>query len=161
MAAADRGGFRRAVEVMLLQQSTLSRCISQLEHSLGMIVFNRFSGGVRATTAGRHFLRTARSILKQMDSLVQSTHHAGRGEAGRLSVGFYTSILAGNFARNAGRLPKALLSNSCLSERKFATTFGNRASQWRARYRNCHERAAIARKIRACTVERAHFVGVA
>jgi hypothetical protein len=30
-----------------------------------------------------------------MDSLVKSTHHAGRGEAGRLSVGFYTSISAG------------------------------------------------------------------
>jgi DNA-binding transcriptional LysR family regulator len=31
-----------------------------------------------------------------MDSLLKSTHHAGRGEAGRLSVGFYTSISAGN-----------------------------------------------------------------
>jgi DNA-binding transcriptional LysR family regulator len=31
-----------------------------------------------------------------MDSLVKSTNHAGRGEAGRLSVGFYTSLSAGN-----------------------------------------------------------------
>jgi hypothetical protein len=31
-----------------------------------------------------------------MDSLVKSTYHAGRGEAGRLSVGFYTSISARN-----------------------------------------------------------------
>ena len=31
-----------------------------------------------------------------MDSLVNSTYHVGRGEAGRLSVGFYTSISAGN-----------------------------------------------------------------
>src|ERR1700730_19032566 len=57
VAAADHGSFRRAAEVLLLQQSTLSRCISQLEHSLGMTIFERFSGGVRATTAGRHFLR--------------------------------------------------------------------------------------------------------
>ena len=96
VAAADHGSFRRAAEVLLLRQSTLSRCISQLEYSLGLIVFERFSGGVRATTAGRHFLRTARSILEQMDSLVDSTHHAGCGEAGRLTVGFYTSISAGN-----------------------------------------------------------------
>ncbi len=96
VAAADHGSFRRAAEVLLLQQSTLSRCISQLEYSLGLIVFERFSGGVRATTAGRHFLRTARSIVEQMDSLVYSTYHVGRGEAGRLSVGFYTSISAGN-----------------------------------------------------------------
>jgi DNA-binding transcriptional LysR family regulator len=96
VAAADHGSFRRAAEVLLLRQSTLSRSISQLEYSLGLIVFERFSGGVRATTAGRHFLRTARSILEQMDSLVDSTHHAGCGEAGRLTVGFYTSISAGN-----------------------------------------------------------------
>ena len=95
-AAADHGSFRRAAEVLLLRQSTLSRCISQLEHSLGMTIFERSSGGVQATTAGRHFLRTARSILEQMDLLVDSTHHAGCGEAGRLSVGFYTSISAGN-----------------------------------------------------------------
>ena len=31
-----------------------------------------------------------------MDTLVNSTHHAGRGEAGRLSVGFFTSLAAGN-----------------------------------------------------------------
>jgi DNA-binding transcriptional LysR family regulator len=96
VAAADHGSFRRAAEVLLLQQSTLSRCIRQLEHSLGMTVFERSSGGVRATTAGRHFLRTARSIVEQMDSLVNSAYHVGRGEAGRLSVGFYTSISAGN-----------------------------------------------------------------
>src|SRR6266581_5235807 len=67
VAAADHGSFRRAAEVLLLQQSTLSRCICQLEHSLGMTVFERSSGGVRATTAGRHFLRTARSILEQIE----------------------------------------------------------------------------------------------
>jgi DNA-binding transcriptional LysR family regulator len=96
VAAADHGSFRRAVEALLLRQSTLSRCIRQLEHSIGMAVFERSSGGVRATTAGRDFLRTAQSILEQMDSLVKSTRHAGRGEAGRLSVGFYTSLSAGN-----------------------------------------------------------------
>jgi DNA-binding transcriptional LysR family regulator len=96
LTAADYGSFRRAAEVLSLRQSTLSRCISQLEHSLGMTVFERSSGGVRATTAGRHFLRTARSIVEQMDSLLKSARHAGRGEAGRLSVGLYTSISAGN-----------------------------------------------------------------
>jgi DNA-binding transcriptional LysR family regulator len=96
IAAADYGSFRQAAEVLLLRQSTLSRCIRQLEHSIGVMVFERSKGGVRVTPAGRDFLRTARSILEQMDSLVKSTHDAGRGEAGCLSVGFYTSISAGN-----------------------------------------------------------------
>src|SRR5271167_3580631 len=79
VAAADHGSFRRAAEALLLRQSKLSRCIRQLEERIEMIVFERSSGGVRATQAGRDFLRTARSILEQMDSLLASAHSAGRG----------------------------------------------------------------------------------
>ena len=62
-----------------------------------MIVFERSSGGVRATPAGRNFLRAARSILDQMDALLATARSTGRGEAGRLAIGFYTSLSAGNF----------------------------------------------------------------
>jgi DNA-binding transcriptional LysR family regulator len=96
VAAVDHGSFRRAAEALLVRQSTLGRCIRQLEHSIGMTVFERSSAGARATTAGSEFLRNARSILEQLDSLVQSTHHTGRGEAGRLSIGLHTSLSAGN-----------------------------------------------------------------
>ncbi|MGD9631729.1 MAG: LysR family transcriptional regulator [Pirellulales bacterium] len=58
VAAAGHGSFRRVSEVLMLRQSALSRCISQLEHSLGMTDFERSSGGVQATTVGRDFLRT-------------------------------------------------------------------------------------------------------
>jgi DNA-binding transcriptional LysR family regulator len=96
VAAADHGSFRRAAAALLLRQSTLSRCIRQLEERLKMTVFERSSGGVRATQAGRDFLRMARSILEQMDTLVTDAYSAGRGEAGRLMIGFYTSLSAGN-----------------------------------------------------------------
>lgn len=96
VAAADHGSFRRAADALLLRQSKLSRCIQQLEERIEMIVFERSSGGVRATQAGRDFLRMARSILEQMDTLMATAHSAGRGEAGRLAIGFYTSLSAGN-----------------------------------------------------------------
>ncbi len=63
--------------------------------------------------AGRDFLRTARSILEQMNSLAKSTHHVGRGEAGRLSLGFYASISARN-------LRATLVDFQKRSHRKFA-----------------------------------------
>jgi DNA-binding transcriptional LysR family regulator len=96
VAAADHGSFRRAAEVLLLRQSTLSRCIHQLEERIQMIVFKRTSGGVQATEAGRGFLGLARSILEQVDSLVTTAHRAGRGETGRITIGYYTSLSAGN-----------------------------------------------------------------
>ena len=61
-----------------------------------MTLFERSTGGVRATQAGRDFLRMARSILEQMDTLVTGAYSAGRGEAGQLMIGFYTSLSAGN-----------------------------------------------------------------
>ena len=61
-----------------------------------MAVFERSSGGVRATQAGRQFLRSARFILEQVEALAARTQSTGRGEAGRLAVGFYTSLAAGN-----------------------------------------------------------------
>ncbi len=96
VAAAEHGSFRRAAEALLVRrQSTLSRCIRQLEERIQMIVFERSSGGVRATLAGREFLRAARSILEQTDMLVTTAHRTGRGEAGRLTIGFYTSLSNG------------------------------------------------------------------
>src|ERR1700730_4142906 len=89
VAAAEHGSFRQAAEALLVRQSTLSRCVRQLEQAIGAFLFDRSSGGVRATHAGRHFLRIARSILEQMDALVTHTHSTGRGEAGRLTLGFY------------------------------------------------------------------------
>jgi DNA-binding transcriptional LysR family regulator len=98
LAAADYGSFRRAAEALLLRQSTLSRCVRQLEESIGMAVFERSSGGVRATQAGRQFLRSARLIFEQVEALAARTQSTGRGEAGRLTVGFYTSSPPGIFA---------------------------------------------------------------
>src|SRR5258708_11288772 len=96
VAAADHGSFRRAAEVLLLQQSTLSRCIRQLEHVVGMILFERSSGGVRATEAGRSFLRLPRSILEEVDPLLTMAQPTRPRAAGRLTNAFYTSLSAAN-----------------------------------------------------------------
>jgi Bacterial regulatory helix-turn-helix protein, lysR family len=46
LSAADYGSFRRAAEALLLRQSTLSRCVRQLEESIGMADFNGDLGPV-------------------------------------------------------------------------------------------------------------------
>ena len=96
VAAADHGSFRQAAQALSIKQSTLSRSVQLLEHSMGVVIFERSSGGVRATMAGRHFLRMARSILEQIDALIASTRANGCGETGRLVIGFCTSLTAGN-----------------------------------------------------------------
>lgn len=96
VTAADIGSFRQAADALRIRQSQLSRRVRQLEHSIGIAVFVRSSGGVKPTSEGREFLRTARTILEQVDALVTSAKGTKRGEAARLAVGFCTSLSTGN-----------------------------------------------------------------
>jgi len=119
IAAADHGSFRRAAEALVLRQSTLSRCIRQLEQTAGMVVFERSSGGVRTTSTGRDFIRAARSIVDQMDVLMASAYSTGRGDTGRLTIGFDTSLSVGNlratlieYARRFPEMDIGLIENS-------------------------------------------------
>jgi DNA-binding transcriptional LysR family regulator len=94
--AADLGSFRQAAEAFLTTQSSISRSIRQLEHQVGIVIFERYSGGIRPTIAGRSFIRISRSILEQMDALVGTARANRNANAGRLVVGFCTSLTAGN-----------------------------------------------------------------
>jgi DNA-binding transcriptional LysR family regulator len=127
--AADHGSFRRAAEACQIKQSSLSRAIRQLEHSLGISVFERSPGGIRPTGEGRQFLRIARSIAEQMDVLVDSTRANARGDAGRLAVGFCTSLTAGNLRASLldfkQRFPQIALTTSERSRTRLATALRN------------------------------------
>lgn len=96
VAASDCGSFRRAADLLGVRHSALSRSIVQFEYLIGVALFERSRGGVRSTLAGNSVLRIARIILEQVDALVATGRSSGRGEAGRISVGFCTSISAGN-----------------------------------------------------------------
>ncbi|WP_316189774.1 LysR family transcriptional regulator [Bradyrhizobium sp. SZCCHNS1054] len=96
VAAADYGSIRQAAELLSIRHSTLSRTIRQLEDVIGVVVFERSGGGVEPTLAGRSVVRIARLILDQVDSLVDTGRSIGVGDTGRLSIGFSTSMSAGN-----------------------------------------------------------------
>jgi DNA-binding transcriptional LysR family regulator len=95
-AAMRHGSFRKAADALGLKQSNLSRRIRDLEDKLGMKLFERTNGGVRPTRAGRDFLHGAHHILDQIQALIGAANTVRRGDRGRLTVGFYTSLSAGN-----------------------------------------------------------------
>lgn len=96
VSAADHGSFRRAAEALLLRQSTLSRKIRELEDIIGVRLFERSSAGVRPTRAGQSFLRSAHSILEQVNALIVSARDDKAGGTGHLAVGFGTSLSSGD-----------------------------------------------------------------
>lgn len=96
VVAADVGSLRQASEICLVKQSTLSRSVRQLEHLVKIPVFERSSRGIQPTSYGKVFLATAKSILDQIESVALATEGNGRGQVGRISIGFYTSLSTGN-----------------------------------------------------------------
>ncbi|UPT91971.1 LysR family transcriptional regulator [Bradyrhizobium barranii subsp. apii] len=129
IAAADCGSIRQAAELLSIRHSTLSRSIRQLEHLIGVAVFERSGGGVKQTPAGRRVLWMARLILEQVDVLVATAKSNGRGEAGRLSIGFCTSISAGNLRATLteykNRFPRIELATIERSRARLATALRN------------------------------------
>jgi DNA-binding transcriptional LysR family regulator len=96
LAAAEYRSFRRAAEALRVKESTLSRRIRSLEEQLGVALFARSRAGVRPTPAGADLLRTAQRVIDDVEAMTGLARAAGRGEAGHLTVGFYTSLSAGN-----------------------------------------------------------------
>jgi len=129
VAAADCGSIRQAAELLSSRHSILSRSIRQLEHLIGVAVFERSGGGVKPTPAGRNVLWMARLILEQVDVLVATAKSNGRGEAGRLSIGFCTSISAGNLRTTLteykNRFPRIELATVERSRARLATALRN------------------------------------
>lgn len=96
IAAADHGSFYRAARAIGVEQSTLSRRISKLEHVIGAKIFERSRAGVTTTLVGEHFIRSARPIVASADRLVAMTRAGGQGRAGGLRLGHNSSVSAGN-----------------------------------------------------------------
>lgn len=66
---AASGSINKAAEKLYMDQPNLSRCIKELENSLGVTIFERSSKGMKVTLEGEEFLKYAGSILKQVDTI--------------------------------------------------------------------------------------------
>ena len=96
IVAAQHRSLRQAAEVLNVRQSTLSRCLRNLEHKLGAGLFERTNGGTRPTAAGQEFLDAAQRILKETEAITARLRTRSRGESGLLTIGVHASLSAGN-----------------------------------------------------------------
>lgn len=96
LAAAETGSFSRAAGKFRVKQSTLSKRIRDLELRLGLALFDRSTKGVAPTAVGLRFLARARTILVDLDSLSRESEALAKGNAGKLRIGFQSSLAAGD-----------------------------------------------------------------
>ena len=86
---AEELHFGRAARRLHISQPPLSRQISNLENEIGVKLFYRTKRHVELTPAGELLLRDATAILSNVTEAMNTARRAGRGEIGRLSIGFF------------------------------------------------------------------------
>jgi DNA-binding transcriptional LysR family regulator len=91
VAVAEELHFGRAAERLHIAQPSLSRAIRDLERTLGADLLTRTKRTVRLTEAGRALLERAPAALAEVERAVDETRRVGRGEIGRLRLGFLPS----------------------------------------------------------------------
>ncbi|MCP3472260.1 LysR family transcriptional regulator [Bradyrhizobium sp. CCGUVB1N3] len=96
IAASQHRSLRQAAETLRVKQSTLSRCLRNLEHKVGSTLFERTNGGTRPTIQGLEFLDAAGRIVGETEAITARLKTHASGESGRLIIGIHASLSAGN-----------------------------------------------------------------
>jgi DNA-binding transcriptional LysR family regulator len=88
VTVAEELHFGRAAARLFMTQPPLTRHIQLLEHALGVQLLERTSRSVRLTAAGQVFLTDAARILSFAEQAATSARLVGKGEAGKVTIGF-------------------------------------------------------------------------
>jgi DNA-binding transcriptional LysR family regulator len=86
---AEELHFGRAAKRLHISQPPLSRQMAGLEQELGVTLFDRTRRQVQLTPAGMHFLHRVTGILADVTGAASAVRSVGRGEVGRLVIGFF------------------------------------------------------------------------
>lgn len=92
VAVADLLGFRRAAERLHVSQPTLSAQIQQVEHVLGVTIFERDKRRVLVTKAGAAVVARARRVLVAVDELIATSELERDPFAGVARIGVIPTV---------------------------------------------------------------------
>jgi len=88
---AEELHFARAAERLNIAPPTLTVQIQEIERTLAARLLVRTKRSVALTPAGEIFLGEARSVLAQFEKALSVGRRAGRGEVGRVEIGYVGS----------------------------------------------------------------------
>ncbi|MBN3762575.1 LysR substrate-binding domain-containing protein [Burkholderia sp. Ac-20365] len=91
IAVAERLHFGQAAEALGIAPPTLTVQIQEMERALQAQLFRRTRRSVALTPAGEAFLAEARETVAQFERALNVGQRAGRGELGRIHIGYVGS----------------------------------------------------------------------
>lgn len=84
---AETLNFNRAAEQLNMSQPVVTKTIAQLEHKLGVKLFDRTTRRVALTAAGVVLRREAEGLLAHLDQVQRAVRHAIAEESKRFAIG--------------------------------------------------------------------------
>lgn len=87
----EERNFDRAASRLGIAQPGLSQQIISLEKIVGTPLLDRSRRAVKLTHSGEILFQEAKKVLAQTEATVAAIHRAGRGESGRISIGYVAS----------------------------------------------------------------------
>lgn len=87
LTLAEEGSFSRAAEALNIKQPSLSQYIKKVEKEMGMELFDRTSGNVRLTDAGRAYIDVGRKMLDLEHQLEGCFSDLAAYKTGTISIG--------------------------------------------------------------------------
>jgi DNA-binding transcriptional LysR family regulator len=94
LAVAETGSFTSAGERLHVAQSSLSRTVAEVEHRLGVRLFERTTRRVDTTAAGREFVTIAGRVVAGFDAGMSHFQGYLKGRAGAVSIATLPSLAA-------------------------------------------------------------------
>jgi DNA-binding transcriptional LysR family regulator len=94
-AVHDHGKLQLAADTVGMSQPAASRMLSEIEADVGSPLFERLPRGMLATPIGAAFVRHARFILAEVDTLATEVAKLQDGTAGAVRVGAVTGPAVG------------------------------------------------------------------
>src|ERR1700755_1841287 len=95
LAVADAGSMTRAAEELAVSYPVVSKTISDLEHTLGVRLFERSISGVEPTHYGRALLKSGVAVFDEMRKGLQEIEFIRQPDAGELRIGASIVVDAG------------------------------------------------------------------
>ena len=92
LAAARTGSSRAAARALGVNQSTMSRRLSQFEEDQGVRLFERRARGLDLTDAGREIVESAEAIEGQFDKLYRQILGRDTRLSGRIRLSLPDSV---------------------------------------------------------------------
>jgi DNA-binding transcriptional LysR family regulator len=87
LAVAESGSMSKAAELLAVSYPVVSKTISELEHTLGVKLFDRSISGAEPTHYGRALLKCGRAVFDEMRQGLESIEFIRQPDSGDLRIG--------------------------------------------------------------------------